>query len=41
MPSFWDDWADEWFMTIDVRKTIPITAKEKPIAFFIDKTFKL
>jgi hypothetical protein len=44
MPSFCDgrdDWADEWFMIIEVRKTIPKTAKEMLIAFFISCVFNV
>lgn len=31
----------EWFMIIEVRKTIPKTAKEMLIAFFISCVFKV
>ena len=41
MPSFWYDWADEWLMIIEVKKTIPKTAKMMLIAFFINSIFNV
>jgi hypothetical protein len=41
MPFFWDDWADEWLMIIEVRETIPKTAKVIMIVFFINCVFKV
>jgi hypothetical protein len=41
MPLFCDDWADDWLMIVEVRKTIPKTAKVIMIAFFINCVLRL
>ena len=41
MPVFWDDWADAWFMIIEVRIIIPKIAKVMMIAFFLISFLRL